>query len=459
MYTGLNLYRWRARALAGLSSAKGTTSITLNNVPHRDELDNCDLLLVVPYHLTLHAEIRQYATAFGKKDAPEGWVPSKEPFSQHILEAIRALCTSLPPCSTRPYFNVMSENTSQPNLVYLLRPEDELTITQYEALQRELAEHIHTPAPAARTLIDLSGGLPYLQAVPRSEVDLYTERQVTFYTGLFDLRELHPAQRFTLPEDPASLLVVLQRCLQDTQLRCFQPALLPVEPLAARITQTRSDSTSEAGIAPTPQGGTTNTSGTDASYKVSITLLGDATRTATAMATSGYDLFLATALQAPNTPTFQPVGTLTLAYPFRHPAMQGGRDNRSLYERHPNALALTITLSTNACKDATPECFAPVASPPDTRVRQVNLLDITNDVMLLLTAGRLLPSSATVLDQAQLIPFTEIKNGKFVYIMVLDQTDTFPASKLQRASPLVPRLRVHPQCNSRQHLQLLIPSA
>jgi hypothetical protein len=72
-----------------------------------------------------------------------------------------------------------------------------------------------------------------------------------------------------------------------------------------------------------------------------------------------------------------------------------------------------------------------MTSPPDASTRQLNLLDITNDALNLLTVGKYLPHGCKVLDTAQLIPFTEIRNEKFIYILVLD----FPVKHVPNLLP------------------------
>jgi hypothetical protein len=208
-------------------------------------------------------------------------------------------------------------------------------------------------------MLHASGGLPYLRMLPCSDSDLYKERPVTFYSGRLDFREVEPSQRFPLPTDPAELFVALQRCLQDTQLYAYQPALLPLELLAARIAQTRAaplhnDEHQATGSAyhTHPSGGHDGVA--VATYKLSISMLGDATRTATAMSTQGYDLCLASALDGAGNPAIHTVGNLTIGYPFRHSAMPCGSGDKSLYDCHPKAVALTISLSNSTSKDAVP---------------------------------------------------------------------------------------------------------
>jgi hypothetical protein len=150
------------------------------------------------------------------------------------------------------------------------------------------------------------------------------------------------------------------------------------------------------------------------------------------MSTQGYELYLATTLDDATSPTFRAIGNITFAYPFRHPAMPSGRDGNALYDRHPNALALTISLSNTTTKDAVPAYFPPMTPPPDaSAIRQLSLLDITNDAVSLLRAGHYLPQGTNVLDTAQLMPFTEIRNDKFIYILVLD----FPSRHVPNLLP------------------------
>jgi hypothetical protein len=112
--------------------------------------------------------------------------------------------------------------------------------------------------------------------------------------------------------------------------------------------------------------------------------------------------------------------------------MTSGTDGNTLYDRHPNALTLTISLSNSTTRDAVPAYFPPMTPPPDaSAVRQINLLDITNDAVSLLRTGHYLPQGFNVLDTAQLMPFTEIKNDKFIYILVLD----FPSRHVPNLLP------------------------
>jgi hypothetical protein len=91
--------------------------------------------------------------------------------------------------------------------------------------------------------------------------------------------------------------------------------------------------------------------------------------------------------------------------------MPSGRDCKSLYDRQLNAL---ITLYNITSKDAVPTYFPPMTSTADAGKRQNNLLDITNDAMILLRAGHYLSPGCNVLDTAQLMPFKEIRNEKFI---------------------------------------------
>jgi hypothetical protein len=112
--------------------------------------------------------------------------------------------------------------------------------------------------------------------------------------------------------------------------------------------------------------------------------------------------------------------------------MPCGRDDKTLYVCHPNALALTISLSNSTTRDAVPAYFPPMTPPPDaSAVRQINLLDITNDAVSLLRTGHYLPQGFNVLDTAQLMPFTEIRNDKFIYVIVLD----FPSRHVPNLLP------------------------
>jgi hypothetical protein len=292
--------------------------------------------------------------------------------------------------------------------------------------QTEFAAHLHTPDISTGSLLSASGGILYLQALPRSVQDLYIERPVTFCSASLDLRDVDLSHRLHLPDDPADLFVALQRCLQDTKLHSYQLQLLRVEFLAARITQTRAAPQQQD--APHTAGSASHILAPDsqdvpivASYKLSVSFLGDITRTWTAMSTQGYELYLASTLDVATCPRFRALGNITFAYPFRHPAMTSGRDGNALYDRDPNAQTLTISLSNSTTKDAVPACFPPMIPPPDaSTVWQINLLDITNDAVALLRTGHCLPQCFNKLDTAQLMPFTEIRKDKFIYVLVLD---------------------------------------
>jgi hypothetical protein len=82
----MNLHTWRSETLATLSRSEDVSSLNINGVPHRNTVQNCDLLAILPHNATLLAEIRAYAQKFGAQDE-EGdyWIAAEEVSSQHVL--------------------------------------------------------------------------------------------------------------------------------------------------------------------------------------------------------------------------------------------------------------------------------------------------------------------------------------------------------------------------------------
>jgi hypothetical protein len=186
----MTLYQKRLRSLAALSQSHNVSSCTLNGVPHRNTVQNCELLVVLPYNAALHSELKAYAQKFGSEEETDSpWIAPDELFSKHVLAAVRAFSPSLPACSTRPYFHLISDKVPNHSLPYLLCPEVKLTTEQYASLQSEIAAHLHTPDMSTASLLAATGGLPYIQALPLSVGDLYKERPVTSYSALLDLRD------------------------------------------------------------------------------------------------------------------------------------------------------------------------------------------------------------------------------------------------------------------------------
>jgi hypothetical protein len=96
---------------------------------------------------------------------------------------------------------------------------------------------------------------------------------------------------------------------------------------------------------------------------------------------------------------------------FQDPARRTPRKDNSVYDLHPHALALAVKLA-DVCYPAGP--FAHHFLPPSpSRLRELTLDDLD-----LLRSASLVPDTAVAVRDAQLIPFTLLRENEFLYVLV-----------------------------------------
>jgi hypothetical protein len=179
-----------------------------------------DILVVLQCTPELTSALDKYIADI---DGWDLWVPESHCFAQAVLHELRKYAPHIPACRAALHMRTWDASAQDsPTLPIVLRPSTNVTIKDLEQIVTAAADKQPVSPASCMDLLQLSGCLPHICALPRTEVD-GGGKAATDFLAVITLVPRLDGQSYKFPTTAPALLVLLHYYTDSYMTPSFTP--------------------------------------------------------------------------------------------------------------------------------------------------------------------------------------------------------------------------------------------